>query len=87
MMSARELGILARHIIRTYPEFYKIFGEREFTWNKIRQFKPQSAAVDDGRRRRFQDRHDEEGALRHGRLRAAQQHAPDCRRQRHGRSR
>src|SRR5204863_9522348 len=32
-----ELAKLARHIIRTYPEFYKLFGEREFTWNKIRQ--------------------------------------------------
>jgi D-alanyl-D-alanine carboxypeptidase (penicillin-binding protein 5/6) len=36
-MTVRELGILARHIIRTYPDFYKIFGEREFTWNEIRQ--------------------------------------------------
>jgi D-alanyl-D-alanine carboxypeptidase (penicillin-binding protein 5/6) len=36
-MSVRELATLGRHIIRTYPEFYKIFGEREFTWNKIRQ--------------------------------------------------
>src|SRR2546430_12538540 len=27
----------ARHIIQTYPDFYKLFGEREFTWNKIRQ--------------------------------------------------
>jgi serine-type D-Ala-D-Ala carboxypeptidase (penicillin-binding protein 5/6) len=36
-MTVRELGLLARHIIRTYPDFYKIFGEREFTWNKIRQ--------------------------------------------------
>jgi D-alanyl-D-alanine carboxypeptidase (penicillin-binding protein 5/6) len=36
-MSVRELGQLARHIISTYPEFYKLFGEREFTWNKIRQ--------------------------------------------------
>ena len=36
-MTVRELGQLARHIIRTYPENYKIFGEREFTWNKIRQ--------------------------------------------------
>ncbi|MBB5045743.1 D-alanyl-D-alanine carboxypeptidase (penicillin-binding protein 5/6) [Rhodopseudomonas rhenobacensis] len=36
-MSVRELARLARHIIQTYPEFYKIFGEREFTWNKIRQ--------------------------------------------------
>jgi D-alanyl-D-alanine carboxypeptidase (penicillin-binding protein 5/6) len=36
-MTVRELGLLARHIILTYPEFYKLFGEREFTWNKIRQ--------------------------------------------------
>jgi len=36
-MTVRELGVLARHIVRTYPEFYKLFGEREFTWNKIRQ--------------------------------------------------
>jgi serine-type D-Ala-D-Ala carboxypeptidase (penicillin-binding protein 5/6) len=36
-MTVRELGKLARHIIQTYPEFYKLFGEREFTWNKIRQ--------------------------------------------------
>lgn len=36
-MTVRELATLARHIIRAYPEFYKIFGEREFTWNKIRQ--------------------------------------------------
>jgi len=33
----RDLAKLARHIIRTYPEFYPIYGEREFTWNKIRQ--------------------------------------------------
>jgi serine-type D-Ala-D-Ala carboxypeptidase (penicillin-binding protein 5/6) len=36
-MTVRELSTLARHIIRTYPEFYKLFGEKEFTWNKIRQ--------------------------------------------------
>ena len=38
LMTARELGKLARHIIQTYPEHYKIYAEREFTWNKIRQF-------------------------------------------------
>jgi D-alanyl-D-alanine carboxypeptidase (penicillin-binding protein 5/6) len=38
LMTARELGKLARHIIQTYPEYYKYYGEREFTWNKIRQF-------------------------------------------------
>jgi D-alanyl-D-alanine carboxypeptidase (penicillin-binding protein 5/6) len=36
-MTVRELATLARHIIQTYPDFYKLFGEREFTWNKIRQ--------------------------------------------------
>jgi D-alanyl-D-alanine carboxypeptidase (penicillin-binding protein 5/6) len=36
-MTVRELATLARYIIQTYPDFYKLFGEREFTWNKIRQ--------------------------------------------------
>jgi serine-type D-Ala-D-Ala carboxypeptidase (penicillin-binding protein 5/6) len=36
-MTVRELATLARYVIQTYPDFYKIFGEREFTWNKIRQ--------------------------------------------------
>ena len=38
LMTVRELGRLARHIIQTYPDFYKIYSEREFTFNKIRQF-------------------------------------------------
>ena len=37
-VSTRELAQLARHIIRTYPEDYQLYAEREFTWNKIRQF-------------------------------------------------
>jgi D-alanyl-D-alanine carboxypeptidase (penicillin-binding protein 5/6) len=36
-VTARELAQLANHIVRTYPELYKAFGQREFTWNKIRQ--------------------------------------------------
>src|SRR6195952_239052 len=36
-MTVRELSTLARYIIQTYPEFYKLFGEKEYTWNKIRQ--------------------------------------------------
>jgi len=36
-MTVRELSVLTRYIIQTYPEFYKLFGEKEFTWNKIRQ--------------------------------------------------
>ena len=36
-VSVRELALLAQHIIRAYPDFYSLYGEREFTWNKIRQ--------------------------------------------------
>ena len=36
-VTARELVLLTRHIITTYPERYRLYGEREFTWNKIRQ--------------------------------------------------
>ncbi len=35
--TARELALLADHIIRTYPELYRFFAGREFTWNKVRQ--------------------------------------------------
>jgi serine-type D-Ala-D-Ala carboxypeptidase (penicillin-binding protein 5/6) len=38
LMTARELAKLARHLIQNYPEYYKYYGEREFTWNKIRQY-------------------------------------------------
>lgn len=37
LVTARELAQLARHLIKEYPEFYKLYGEREFTWNRIRQ--------------------------------------------------
>ena len=36
-VTSRELAMLARHIILDYPEFYPIFGQRDFTWNKIHQ--------------------------------------------------
>src|ERR1700686_4918351 len=36
-MTVRELARLARYVVQTYPDLYKLFGEREFTWNKIRQ--------------------------------------------------
>jgi D-alanyl-D-alanine carboxypeptidase (penicillin-binding protein 5/6) len=36
-VTVRELAKLSAHIIRTYPEFYSLYNEREFTWNKIRQ--------------------------------------------------
>lgn len=36
-MSARDIATLTGHLIREYPEFYKIYSEPEFTWNDIRQ--------------------------------------------------
>ncbi|VFU08028.1 D-alanyl-D-alanine carboxypeptidase family protein [Methylocella tundrae] len=36
-VSPREMTILAAHVIATYPEYYKYFAEKEFTWNKIKQ--------------------------------------------------
>ena len=36
-VTPRDMALLAGYVIRTYPEFYRYFGEREFTWNKIRQ--------------------------------------------------
>ena len=36
-MTARELAILTRHIITEYPELYKYFAEKEFTWSDINQ--------------------------------------------------
>jgi D-alanyl-D-alanine carboxypeptidase (penicillin-binding protein 5/6) len=36
-VTAREMAQLARHIMRTYPNFFAYFAEREFTWNNIRQ--------------------------------------------------
>ena len=36
-MTARELGMLAKHIIKDFPEYYPIFGEKDFTYNDIKQ--------------------------------------------------
>ncbi|MEM1396966.1 MAG: D-alanyl-D-alanine carboxypeptidase, partial [Pseudomonadota bacterium] len=36
-MSMHDLAKLATMIIEDYPEFFAIFSEREFTWEKIRQ--------------------------------------------------
>ena len=36
-MTARDTAKLAAHLVEAYPEFYRIFAEPEFTWNKITQ--------------------------------------------------
>ena len=37
-VTAREMTGLAAELIRTYPDFYPYFGEKDFTWNKIHQY-------------------------------------------------
>lgn len=36
-MSTRDLALLARKIIKDYPDYYAFYSKREFTWEKIRQ--------------------------------------------------
>ena len=36
VMSARDLAILARHLIVTYPEYYPYFAEKEFKYRRYR---------------------------------------------------
>ena len=37
VVTMRELAFLGRHIWKEYPEYYRYYGQREFTWNKIKQ--------------------------------------------------
>ena len=37
LMSVRDLAKLATIIIQNYPQYYDIFGQKEFTYNNIRQ--------------------------------------------------
>lgn len=36
-MSVEDLAILARHLIKDFPEYYPIFSIKEFTYNNIKQ--------------------------------------------------
>ena len=37
-MTARELAMLARHIIKTYPDYYPLFSQRDFVYRKHKFF-------------------------------------------------
>ncbi len=36
-VTAHDLALLAQYIIREFPDLYRFFGEKEFTWNGIKQ--------------------------------------------------
>lgn len=35
--TAREMVMLARHIKQAYPDYFKLYSEKQFEWNKINQ--------------------------------------------------
>jgi D-alanyl-D-alanine carboxypeptidase (penicillin-binding protein 5/6) len=35
--TAHDIALLSRALIRDYPEYYKFYSQRQFTWNKITQ--------------------------------------------------
>jgi len=35
--TARDIAVLSRALIKNYPEYYKYYSQRQFTWNKITQ--------------------------------------------------
>ena len=35
--TARDIAVLSAALIRVYPEYYKYYSQRSFTWNKITQ--------------------------------------------------
>jgi len=36
-VTARDMALLAAHVIHTYPDYYHYFSEKDFTWGKIKQ--------------------------------------------------
>ncbi len=36
-VTMREMALLSDHLIKTYPDLYRYFAEKDFTWNKITQ--------------------------------------------------
>ena len=81
-VTARDMALLAAHVIRDYPDYYHYFGEKEFTWNKIHQLNRNPLLNDGHRRRRPEDRRHRRERLRPRRLGGAGRPAADRRRQR-----
>ena len=36
-VTARDMALLANHLIVSYPDLYQLFGQRDFAWNGIKQ--------------------------------------------------
>ncbi len=67
LVTVRELAMLAQHIAREYPEFYKYYSQTEVHLEQDPPAQPQSAPADGYRRRRNEDRFHGRIGLRHRR--------------------
>jgi serine-type D-Ala-D-Ala carboxypeptidase (penicillin-binding protein 5/6) len=47
--TARDIAILSRAIIREFPQYYRWYSQRDFTWNKIRQENRNGLLIRDAR--------------------------------------
>ena len=45
MMTARELAVLARHLIQDYPEYYHYFGQKEFLYRDRFKFHNRNSLI------------------------------------------
>ncbi|MFM9939853.1 MAG: D-alanyl-D-alanine carboxypeptidase family protein [Hyphomicrobiaceae bacterium] len=48
LMTARELAIVARHLIKEYPEYYPRFSQREFQYRKHKPFPNRNPLIGSG---------------------------------------
>ncbi len=68
---------LSSALIRNFPDYYKYYSMREFTWNKHTQQNRNGLLAPRSQRRRHQDRPHRKRDVLPGQLRQAQWHATD----------
>ena len=77
--TARDIAALGSALIREFPEYYKWYSQREFTWNKPQAAEPQWPAGAHAVRRRHQDRATPKARVLPWLSGQPQWHAPDFR--------
>ncbi len=77
--TARDLSVLARAVIREFPEYYKWYAVREFTWNGIKQANRNGLLYRDSTVDGIKTGHTESAKYCLVDLGQARRHAPDFR--------
>ena len=75
--TARDLALLAHHLIADFPDFYPLFSLHEFSWNNIKQQNRNGLLERRSHGRWPEDRPHRQRRVLPGHLLAAQRHAPD----------